>query len=256
MKTKTTKIKLRLTLGLMFLLPLGVFAVVPPDPAIYICGTGSVTLGYSSSSPYSLQTGDKVLWQEVTSTGTPIGSVQTKVYDASGPSSIALTLTGGTPITGEVAIGAAGDHYWIATVISALGDCTGDNSTVNVYMLPGLTVELSPSATTYCEAAPTKATFTAVGKPATGTTLPTGIGFTYDWSGSDATAGAVDGIDNSKFNMTANTADTYNIAVKANFTVPTGKLLKSSSGTDGCKVSATATFKVTPKPGAPTITVS
>lgn len=250
MKTKISKIKLTIALLFAFVLPVSVLAATPD---IYICGTGSVTLSYTNPD-YTLATGDRVFWQKVSSTGTPIvGSpVVEKVVSATETG--ALTVTGGTDLTG------AGEHFWVSHVISAApGGCTGDVSgLIDVYLLPPFTVTLTPASSTYCEAGSTNTTktvITAAAAVTTGNTLPTGVDFVYDWSGSTAGAGAVDAGDQKTFNMTTAVVGTYTITSQAKYVVPAGKLLKGSTGTP-CEESGSTTIKVTPKPGTPTISVS
>lgn len=249
MKTTSTTIRLAMAFCLLFILPLGVFAATPD---IYVCGTGSVTLAYTGT--YTLANGDKVVWQKVDAAGTPIGgsAAVVKTFDGT-PGTGNLTVVGGTDMT------TAGEHFWVAHVVSAdPAACTGDVSAlIDIYMLPSFTVDISPAATTYCAEGTTNATKTVVSAVATpASTPPTGVVFDYDWTGTTAGAGAVDGTDPKKFNMTSTTPAAYTVKANAKYNVTaTGKALKSA-GSDACIQSNSTTITVAPKPGTPTITVS
>lgn len=250
MKTTSKTIRLMMAFCFILALPLGVFAA----PDIYVCSTGTVTLAYTGT--YVLNTGDKVVWQKVDGSGTPIPGSAAVVNTYTGTTGSAdLTVTGGTELN------APGDHYWVAHVISAdPGACTGDvSAAIDIYMLPTFTVTLDPTSATYCVAGTTnaiKTVITSTATPASGATLPTGVVFAYDWSSSPAGAGAVDPADPKKFNMTSTTVGSYTITSNVKFDVSaTGKVLKSPGG-NACVESGTSTITVSPKPGTPTITVS
>lgn len=249
MKTTSKTIRLAMAFCLLFILPLGVFAATPD---IYVCGTGSVTLAYTGT--YTLATGDKVVWQKVTAAGAPISgsAAVVKTFDGTAGTEN-LTVVGGTDMTD------AGEHFWVAHVISAdPAACTGDVSAlIDIYMLPSFTVNISPAATSYCVAGTTNFTKTIVTALADPTaTPPTGVVFDYDWTGTTAGAGAVDGTDPKKFNMTSVTPAAYTVKANAKYNVTaTGKVLKSA-GSDACVQSNSTIITVAPKPGTPTITVS
>ncbi|AOM75787.1 hypothetical protein [Pedobacter steynii] len=249
MKTTSKTIRLAVAFCFLFILPLSVFSATPD---IYVCGTGSVTLAYSGT--YVLATGDKVVWQKVDAGGVPVSGYTAVVNTFSGTAGSAdLTVTGGTDIT------AAGEHFWVAHVISAdPAACTGDVSTpIDIYMLPTFTVAVTPAATTYCVAGTTNTTKTVVSSlatPASG--LPANVVFTYDWNGTTPGAGTVDGTDSKKFNMTSVTPASYTVTSNVKYDVSaTGKTLKSAGGT-ACLETGSTTITVAPKPGTPTITVS
>ncbi|NRF37946.1 hypothetical protein [Pedobacter foliorum] len=250
MKTKISKIKLTIALLFAFVLPVSVLAATPD---IYICGTGSVTLSYTNPD-YTLATGDRVFWQKVDAAGVPIAGSAVVEKVVSATETGALIVTGGTDLTG------AGEHFWKSHVISAApGGCTGDvSSAIDVYLLPPFEVTLTPASSTYCEAGSTNTTKTIVTAAAAvtaGNTLPAGVDFAYDWSGSTTNAGTVDATDQTKFNMTSTTVGTYTITSKAKYVAQGGKLVKGSTGTP-CEETGSTTIKVTPKPGTPTISVS
>jgi hypothetical protein len=228
-----------------FFLPCAAFAA----PDIYVCGSGQVTLKYTGG--HTLVAGDKVIWQEVDASGTPLPAVGavSKTYSGNATDTDYL-LTGTTDLT------SAGDHYYRAHVVTAdPAQCSGDVSTaIDVYMLPTFTVDLTPASATYCADGTTNNTKTVVTAAATpASALPTGVVFSYDWAGSNG--GTVDGTDASKYNMTTTTVGSYTVTAKADFNVTaTGKPLKSSAG--GCGQSGSTTIKVAAKPGTPTISVS
>lgn len=249
MKTTSKTIRLAMAFCLLFILPMGVFAAVPD---IYVCGTGSVTLAYTGS--YTLVTGDKVVWQKVDAGGIPVSGSAAVTNTYSGTAGSAdLTVAGGTDMT------TAGEHFWVAHVISAdPAACTGDvSAAIDIYMLPTFSVAVTPAATSYCVAGTTNTTKTVVSSlatPASG--LPTGVVFDYDWIGTTAGAGAVDGTDPKKFNMTSTTPASYTVTSNVKYNVSgTGKTLKSAGGT-ACTQAESTIITVAPKPGTPTITVS
>jgi len=246
MKTKINTFKFTMALCLMFLLPMGVMAA----PIAYVCGSGSVALKYDGTSPYTLVTGDLVIWQQVDDTGNPIGGAISKTYNGTA-SSTDLTLTGGTELT------AAGEYFYRVHVVSTTGSCTGDPAdAISVYRLPAFTVALASTVASYCAGGSTNSTpavVTATATPASGT-FPAGVSVTYDWAAS--TGGAVDGSDNTKYNFgNANAAATYNVSAVGTYAVPSGTLLKSDA-TAGCTATGTTSVVVTPVPGKPTITAS
>ncbi|TDQ06374.1 hypothetical protein [Pedobacter metabolipauper] len=251
MKIINRKIKLLMALCFTLVLPLGVFAAVPD---IYVCSTGEVNLAYSGT--YVLVTGDKVVWQKVDAAGAPIPSytAQTLTYNGTA-SSTNLLVTGTTDLT------TTGEHFWKAHVVSAdPAACTGDvSNAIDIYMLPAFTVDVTPETSAYCVEGTTNTTKTVVTAAATianSATLPTGVVLAYNWTGTTAGAGAVDGTDPKKFNMTATTVGTYTVVSNVVFDVTaTGKTLKSpASGV--CTATDSAEIKAAPKPGTPVITVS
>lgn len=237
MKT-ITKIKLTLALLFALALPTSMFAA-----DIYVCGTGTVTLKYSGT--YVLNTGDRVIWQKVDASGNPDGAAVTTTYTTAATDTD-LTLTGGS---GDLA--SPGEYSYKAHVLTASpAECGGDVSTaVSVYMLPAITIDLGSGSSNYCAGA----TPTVITAATNAASLPTGFAVSLDWTGS--TGGTVDGTDNTKFNMSATTAGSHTITVKATFNNTSGKLLKSTTP-GGCVSTGTKTITVSPKPGAPTITVS
>ena len=242
MKTQTTKIKLILAFCLFLLAPLGLFAA----PLAYVCGSGTVTLKYTG--PYALMTDDQVVWQEVSADGsTTIGAPIVNTYNGTAGSAD-LVLTGG----GNLA--SVGEHFYKMHVLTNTpGGCTGDVSdAVSIYLLPGFSVALTPTTTTYCEAGGTNtapSVITALATPASG--LPTGVKFVYDWTGS--TGGSASGTDNNTYTMATTTVGTYPLTAKATF--DTGAIpLKSAAGA-GCEESGTTTITVSAKPGKPTIQI-
>jgi hypothetical protein len=237
MKSKITKIKLTLALLFALAMPASVLAA-----DIYVCGTGTVTLKYSGT--YSLVSGDKVIWQKVDAAGDPSGAAVEKIY-TSAATDTDLLLTGGA---GDLAV--AGEVFYKSHVISSSSAaCSGDVSTaVSVYMLPAITVDLGSTSADYCSGA-TPTTVTATTNAAS---LPAGFAVTLSWTGS--TGGAVNGTDNTKYDMTSTTAGTHTVAVSATYENTSGKALKTSAG--GCATTATKSITIAPKPAAPTITVS
>lgn len=238
MKTIT---KIKLTLALLFALamPTSIFAA-----DIYVCGNGTVTLKYTGA--YTLAAGDRVIWQQVDAAGDPISTSAAipKTY-TSAATDTDLGLTGGT---GDLA--SPGEVFYRANVISASpAECTGDLSTpISVYMLPAITVDLGSTSSNYCAGA----TPTVITALTNATSLPTGFAVTLNWAGS--TGGAVDAVDNTKYNMSAATAGSHTVTVNATYNNTSGKLLKS--GSTSCTTTGSKTITVSPKPSAPTITVS
>lgn len=239
MKTSIQTIKLTLALLFALAVPTSMFAA-----DIYVCGNGTATLKYTGT--YVLATGDRVIWQQVDASGDPIATsaAVTTTY-TSAATDTDLELTGGT---GDLT--SAGEVFYKAHVLSASpAECTGDVSTaVSVYMLPAITVDLGSTSSNYCAGA-TPTVITALTNAAS---LPPGFAVSLDWAGS--TGGAVDGLDNTKYNMSATTAGNHNITVNATYNNTSGKLLKS--GSVSCATTDTKTITISPKPSAPTITVS
>jgi len=239
MKTRITKIKLTLALLFALAMPASVMAA-----DIYVCGNGTVTLKYSGA--YTLVAGDRVIWQKVDAAGDPIGtsSAVTKTY-TSAATDTDLELTGGA---GDLA--SAGEAFYKAHVLTASpAECSGDvSSAISVYMLPAITVDLGSTSSNYCAGA----TPTVVTATTNAASLPAGFAVTLSWTGS--TGGAVDGTDNTKYNMSATAAGSHTINVSASFNNTSGKPLKS--GSTSCATTGTKTITIAPKPAAPTITVS
>lgn len=248
MKTTSKKIRSIMAFCAMLILPFGAYAV----PDIYVCGAGTVTLAYTGT--YTLVSGDKVVWQKVTAAGVPVSGSAAQVvpYDGT-PGSGNLVVTGGTDLP------VAGDHYWVAHVVTAdPATCTGDVSAlIDIYMLPAFTVAVTPATASYCAEGTTNLTKTIVTTAATpASTLPAGVNFVYDWSSTPTGAGSVDAGDPKKFNMTTTTLGSYVVTSSVKYsTTVAGKPLKSPGG-NACVETGTTTITVAPKPGTPTITVS
>ncbi|TZF82054.1 hypothetical protein FW774_15275 [Pedobacter sp. BS3] len=217
---------------------------------VYVCGDATVTLKPAFAE--TLAPGDKVIWSEV------------------GGSAVEKTSADPNFTTPDNL--SAGVHQYTVHVISASpAECKGDVSDVyEIYKLPETTLALSnPSNAKYCEensgsgSAPvTSSVITATATPAQA--LPEGVGYIYTWAVTkDGSAAAIAGVgaDDSGtgttnvFTMNATAKGVYAFTASAKYSVPSGSVLKSASGS-GCEaISGSKTVEVTPKPGKPTIAI-
>jgi len=234
MKRTTTFLS---TLILLLFLQSNIFAQTYP---VYLCGsTTTVTL----QPGITVNTGDEVVWVEVT------GTTTTEVQRST-------TLRNYTTPTAGLS---TGEHTYRVHIVSASPElCVGDASDdYKIYQLPPFAVTLS-TPTDYCENA-SATSITATATPTAPATLPAGVTFDYIWEAKKGTTSLTIGdvgentTNQNVLNMTTTTVGDYIITATSNYVVPTGSVLKSATS---CAVaSAPETIKVLPKPEKPSITI-
>lgn len=206
----------------------------------YVCGSTSVTL-VPDLSGYTLQAGDVVRWT----------NVATSAY-------VDQSTANYTPAT--LAIG--DNQFTVQIRPAAVGACLGDVSLpYTIHKLPGFTVPIAASATTYCTGTGTPSTITASpaldGAP-NGYVLPADVTYEYTWSATDGsgavTIGSLGTNADGVFTMVNTaTAGNYNITAAAKYKITSAVPLRPATS---CEVSSAAQpITITTKPGTPTIAI-
>lgn len=262
MNSNNNILKLAVAASLVFGLSFGAMAA----PDIYLTKAGSVTLNFASAVGYTLQAGDKVMWQAFDDTDAPIGTLIEKTYAAS-IADVALSLSGATEITD------LGEHYYKAFIVTAdPARCGGDLSDViEIYRLPDLNVALAASIAEYCAensadvGGAVESVFTGTTTTEAGSSLPGDILLTYAWAAEKDAAPVADlsVIGAASTSPTTSLTSTFTLTTavtgKYDFIASVEYALESNSGIKikgGSLVSsAAATVDVTPKPGKPSITI-